>query len=187
MPEANTSYEADLNSGATAAETPEPQKGQSRSRTKTEGVAKTYPQFNEDGTPLLGEDGQQVWGETKMSKPKKPKKEKVAKVIEYELNEDGTQKLGEDGQPIPVKKTRAAAVKRVPSNEASVINVDEEQVKKLAKYTGARAQYAAMLKGGQTIAEYLLAGGDKGFLRFYVRDGACTITEFVPTEHAAVQ
>lgn len=68
----------------------------------TSNGGKTYPQFNEDGTPLLGDDGLQVWGPEK-SKFKKAKK---AKAVEYEKNEDGSDKLDEAGNKIPVKKAK---------------------------------------------------------------------------------
>jgi len=136
---------------------------------------KTYPQFNEDGTKMLDSEGKEVWGPVKMTKPKK------AKVVEYQKDENGNDILDEAGNPIPVKKARGPVVNRVPSQESAVIQVTEEQAVKIAKYTGARGQYAAMLRGGMTIGEYLQEGGDRGFLRFYVKDGACTIDLATPS------
>jgi len=166
---------------------------------------KTYPQFNEDGTKMLDSEGKEVWGPVKMTKPKKAKvveyqkdengndildeagnpipvkKVRAKKPVEYQLDEAGNQILDEAGNPIPVKKARGPVVNRVPSQESAVIQVTEEQAVKIAKYTGARGQYAAMLRGGMTIGEYLQEGGDRGFLRFYVKDGACTIDVATPS------
>ena len=117
---------------------------------------KLYPQWNEDGSPMLGEDGQQVMAETRMKKPKAPK----------------APRLDADGNPI----TRSRVL---PSDDSSTISWVEE---KAAGYKGARAEFCAMRSQGQTIASYLAAGGDKGFLRFYVRDGAAVVTAPAATE-----
>lgn len=174
-----TDYEGSLAGEAAAVETPAevPQVKERKARAKTEKAPKLYPQWNEDGTPLLDDEGLQVQGETKMKKPKAPK---PAKVIQYQLDEQGNQLLDEAGNPIPVKPVRAAAVRRLPTHEASTIHISEEQAAKIASYKGARSQYAVLLADGQTIAEYLEAGGDKGFLSFYLRDGACSVTPYTP-------
>ena len=70
----------------------------------------------------------------------------------------------------------------LPSSEESTIHISEEQAEKIAKYKGQRADFAKPLAEGKTIAQYLLDGGDKGFLSFYVRDGACSIKEFKPAD-----
>ena len=110
---------------------------------------KLYPQWNEDGTPLLDSEGQPVMLETRMKKPKAPK----------------APRLDADGNPI----TRSRVV---PSDEATVLHVDADKV---AKYKGARADNAKALEDGMTLGDFLAAGGDKGFLRFYMRDGAVSI------------
>lgn len=79
-------------------------------------------------------------------------------------------------------KVRAAPVRRIPANDASVIHVSQEKVD---KYKGQRKQYADFLKEGQTIAEFKAAGGDNGFLRFFVNDGAVTFTEVAPVPKPA--
>jgi hypothetical protein len=174
-----TDYEAGLEEQAQAVDTPAevaPVK-ERKARAKTERTPKLYPQWNEDGSPLLDDEGVQVQGETKMKKPKAPK---PAKVVVYQLDEEGNQLLDAEGNPIPVKPVRAAAVRRLPTHEASTININEEQAAKIAAYKGARSQYAVLMSDGQTIAEYLEAGGDKGFLSFYLRDGACSVTAYTP-------
>lgn len=173
-----TEYEAGLEQEAAEAETPEvaPVK-QRKSRAKTEKAPKLYPQWNEDGTPVLDGEGLQVQGETKMKRPKAPK---APKAVVYQLDEDGNQVLDEQGQPIVVKPVRAAPVRRLPTHEASVIRISDEQAAKIVAYKGARSQYAVIMRDGQTIAEYLEAGGDKGFLSFYLRDGACSVEAYTP-------
>lgn len=42
--------------------------------------AKLYPQWNEDGTPQLDAEGNQVQGEVRMKKPKAPKAPRIPKV-----------------------------------------------------------------------------------------------------------
>lgn len=132
---------------------------------------------DEDGNIVLDEHGQPVMEvyvkPTIQRKPREPK-------LVPQLNEDGTPVLGEDGQPVMVAAQRAGRV--VPSSERAVIRVTEEQAAKLAKYGGDRGHYASMLKDGQQIGDYLQAGGDRGFLRFYVRDGACTVEDAGPVE-----
>ena len=113
---------------------------------------KLWPQWNEDGSPLLDSEGQQVMLETRMKKPKAPK----------------AQRLDADGNPIKVSRV-------VPSDEATVLRVDAEKVEKIAKYKVARADNAKMLEDGMTLGAFIEAGGDKGFLRFYMRDGAVSI------------
>lgn len=110
---------------------------------------KLYPQWNEDGSPLLDSEGEQVMLETRMKKPKAPK----------------APRLDADGNPI----TRSRVV---PSDLEAVLVVDAE---KIAKYKGARADNAKMLEDGMTLGAFIEAGGDKGFLRFYMRDGAVSI------------
>lgn len=121
---------------------------------------------------------------------KKERKARAKKEPEYQKDENGELILGEDGQPLPVVKEKKVREPKLdadgnpitrarvlPTHEASTISWDEEKV---SKYKGARAAMAAMRAEGQTIAEYLEAGGDKGFLRFYVRDGAATVTPYTP-------
>lgn len=110
---------------------------------------KLWPQYNEDGSPLLDSEGQPVMLETRMKKPK------VAKAP----------RLDAEGNPIKVSRV-------VPSDEATVLRVDADKV---AKYKGARADHAKPLEDGMTLGDFLAAGGDKGFLRFYMRDGAVSI------------
>jgi len=109
-------------------------------------VAKLYPQYAEDGSPLLDEAGEPVLGTTRMAKPK-------------------VQRLDEDGNPI-------ARARVVPSDVEAVLVVNAA---KIAGYKGARADNAKMLEDGMTLGAFLEAGGDKGFLRFYMRDGAVSI------------
>lgn len=71
-------------------------------------------------------------------------------------------------------KVRAKPVRRLPANPLSIIHVNTEKV---AKYKGARKAFADKLKEGKTIEQYHAAGGDNGFLRFFVNDGAVTFTE----------
>ena len=172
-------YTENLEQQATAVETPAevPQVKERKAREKTERAPKLYPQWNEDGTPVLDDAGLQVQGPVKMKKPKAPK---AVKEVVYQLDEEGNQLLDEAGNPIPVKPVRAAAVRRLPSHEASTIHISEEQATKIAAYKGARSQYAVIMADGQTIAEYLEAGGDKGFLSFYIRDGACSVEAYTP-------
>ena len=110
---------------------------------------KLWPQWNEDGSPLLDSDGAQVMLETRMKKPRAPK----------------PVRLDEDGNPI-------ARARVVPADVDTVLKVDLEKV---AKYKGARAEQAVMLEDGMTLGAFLEAGGDKGFLRFYMQDGAVSI------------
>ena len=110
---------------------------------------KLWPQWNEDGSPLLDSEGQQVMLETRMKKPKAPK----------------APRLDADGNPI-------ARSRVVPSDLEAVLQVNAE---KIAKYKGARADNAKMLEDGMTLGAFIEAGGDKGFLRFYMRDGAVSI------------
>ena len=107
---------------------------------------KLWPQYNEDGSPLLDEAGEPVLGTTRMAKPK-------------------VQRLDEDGNPI-------ARARVVPSDVEAVLVVNAA---KIAGYKGARADNAKMLEDGMTLGAFLEAGGDKGFLRFYMRDGAVSI------------
>lgn len=143
---------------------------------------KLYPQWNPDGTRALDAEGKEAWGTEKMTRPKPPKEPKAAKAPkvpkepEYQKDDNGEFVLDEAGEKIPVVKVRAAPIRRVPSGEAGIITIDDEQAKKLAGYKGARAQYAKPLRDGQTIGDYLADGGDRGFLRFYVKDGGCSIT-----------
>ena len=65
-----------------------------------------------------------------------------------------------------------ARARVVPADVDTVLKVDLEKV---AKYKGARAEQAVMLEDGMTLGAFLEAGGDKGFLRFYMRDGAVSI------------
>lgn len=172
MTEFQQEYVGDFTEEQAATEAPadEAPKKTRKPRAKTEKAPKLYPQWNEDGSPLLGEDGLQVQGETKMKKPK------AVKPVEYQLDEEGNFILDEEGNKVPVKKARATPVRRVPSTERAIINIDEEGMKRIANYKGARAQYAAPLRDGQYLGDYLAAGGDRGFLRFYIRDGAVTVS-----------
>lgn len=122
----------------------EPGQGQKEPKAPKVKTPKLYPQWNDDGTPMLDAEGNRVMSETKMAKPK--------------VKREGT-------------GNRARVL---PSNVASTITWNEEKAK---GYKGARAEFCAMRTDGQTIESYLTAGGDKGFLRFYVRDGAATVTE----------
>lgn len=92
-------------------------------------------------------------------------------------------KVKKEVDPNAPPKVRATPVKRIPGNYASVIHVNLEKV---AKYKGARKEFADRLVEGQTITEYHAAGGDNGFLRFFVNDGAVTFTE-VPVEPKPVK
>lgn len=70
--------------------------------------AKHFPQFNEDGTPLLDEEGNHVWGAEKSpyvggkkKKGRTPKAPKVKTPKLYEqFNDDGTSALDEEGNAV---------------------------------------------------------------------------------------
>lgn len=135
---------------------------------------------DEQGQPVFDENGAPVMElyvkPTVQRKPREPK-------LVPQLDAEGNPVLGEDGQPVMVpapKAARAGAV--IPQSERAVIHVTEEQAAKLKAYKGDRGAYAAAIVDGMQIGDYLLAGGDRGFLRFYVRDGACTVSDAGPIE-----
>lgn len=128
--------------------------GQPIVKPKVEKVAKApklYPVWNEDGTPKTNEEtGEQEMSIVRSARPKKVKP--------VELDADGN----------PVKKSKAGS--RMPDSDSTIIRVFDKE--KLEKYTGQRRQFCEMIEDGMTISEYLNLGGDRGFLRFYVREAA---------------
>ncbi len=175
-------YEAALNQEAAGTENPDAPKGGKKSRTKTEAAPKSYPQFNEDGTPLLGEDGQQVWGPEKSTH--KAKKAKKVKEVEYQKGEDGEFLLDENGEKIPVpKKVRAPRldadgnpIPRV-SNvflDTQVITITELGIKANYRPDSKRGKIFASIKDGQTVAEFYANNEGKAvshtFLVWYLNE-----------------
>ncbi len=98
---------------------------------------KLWPQWNEDGTPLLDSEGQQVMLETRMKKPKAPK----------------AQRLDADGNPI----ARTVTV----LSEDQVISFTEKG--KTTKYREGtnRAKHFESIFEGMTVGQYYEANGGK--------------------------
>jgi hypothetical protein len=111
---------------------------EARSRTKVEDIAKSYPQWNEDGTPVLDSEGKQVWGPEKMAKPKKEKKARKVKEPEYQKDENGEFILDEQGEKIlVVKKGRTKKEPEYEKDENGEFVLDAEGNKILVKKTRA--------------------------------------------------
>jgi len=171
-----TDYEAGLEQEAQAAETPVvPQKKERKPRTTAPKEPKLYPQWNEDGSPLLDEEGLQVQGETKMKRPK------PAKVVEYVKDEDGNNVLDEAGQPIPVKKVRAPRLDAEGNPIPRVTNVflgsqtlrlTDAGLKTTYQAESKRGKIFASIKDGMTVDQFYEANGGKAvahtFLVWYV-------------------
>lgn len=98
---------------------------------------KLYPQWNEDGSPLLDSEGQQVMLETRMKKPKAPR----------------APRLDADGNPIPRSITVLA--------EDQVISFTEKG--KTTKYREGtnRAKHFESIFEGMTVGQYYEANGGK--------------------------
>lgn len=117
---------------------------------------KLYPQWNEDGSPMLGEDGQQVMAETRMKKPKAPK----------------APRLDADGNPI----SRAPAV-RIP--EEGTIHFTEKGAGTVFKAGTKRGGNYTAITEGMTVKDYFEANGGRGvvatFLIWYRNEGLVEI------------
>jgi hypothetical protein len=176
------SYEEQLKTEANEAGVADKAEGKKKERTKTAAEPKQFPQFNEDGTPQLDDQGQQVWGAEK-SAFKKGKTPKAPKVVVYELNEDGTQKLDEAGNPIPVKKVRAPKLDAdgnpIARNsnvylDSQVLQITEAGTKVSYQPESKRGKIFASIKDGMTVKEfYDLNGGKKvahTFLVWYANE-----------------
>lgn len=165
-----------------------------KERAKSEAITKSYPQLNEDGTPILDAEGNQVYGPEK-SKFKKAKAKKEPKPIEYELNEDGTQKLDEAGNPIPKKKVRQPKLdadgnpipRQVNTYLPSwVLRITDAGLKANYQPESKRGKIFASIKDNMTVEEfYNLNGGKKvshTFLVWYVNEAK--VVEVVQPEEA---
>lgn len=116
------SYEAALNEEIAEATPVEKSK-----KGKNKMPEATFPQFNEDGTPVLDADGKQVWGLEKSDYTSKTPKTKRVRKPKYLLNEDGTPVLDEEGNPVPVpKKVREPKVVEYQKDEDGNFILDEE-------------------------------------------------------------
>lgn len=149
---------------------------------------KTYPQFNEDGTPKLGEDGLQLWGPEKFKG-----KKKAAKVVEYEKNEDGTDKLDEAGNKIPVKKAKKVKEVEYEKNEDGTDKLDEAGNKiPVKKARSSRSRAISLECGGkpfdlhanqnetklEVVGNVMSKEGSKRSERAKAYTGATTVQEF---------
>lgn len=180
--ELKMSYEAALKNEAKGAEAPDKPAGK-KTRAKTEETAKTYPQFNEDGTPKLGADGQQEWGPTKMARPKKARKPRE---VQYEKNEDGTDKLDAEGNKIPVPKKartpRKVAVNLVCNGEVYDLRKSQndttlEVLGTITSREGSkRNERAKAFEGAATVQDFFIKGGVVRDLNRHVKSGAVKLT-----------
>lgn len=171
-------YLQELEENVQGAETPAeaaPQKKERKPRATAPKEPKLYPQWNEDGTPLLNEEGLQVQGETKMKKPK------LVKPVEYQLDEEGNQVLDEEGNPIPVKKARVPRVDAEGNPIPRVVNtflgsqtlqITEAGTQTNYREDSKRGQIFASITPGMTVDEFYAANGGKAvshtFLVWYV-------------------
>jgi len=113
---------------------------------------KLYPQWNEDGTPLLDAEGNHVHGETKMKKPKAPKQPK----------------LDENGNPIERSApTRLSENLKLRFTELGAGTTFRAGTKRGDNY--------AAIKEGMTVGEYFEKNGGRGvvatFLLWYIKEG----------------
>jgi hypothetical protein len=175
-------YEAALNQEAAGAETPDAPKGGKKSRAKTEAVPKSYPQFNEDGTPQLDGEGKQVWGPEKSTH--KAKKAKKVKEIEYQKGEDGEFLLDEKGDKIPVPKKARAPKLDADGNPiprqvnvflgTQVITLTDQALKVSYRPDSKRGTIFASIKDGMTVDEFYAANQGKAvshtFLVWYLNE-----------------
>jgi hypothetical protein len=159
------------------------EKPSKKSRSKADAPVKSYPQFNEDGTPVLDADGKEVWGPEK-SAHKKAKAPRVRKpkVIEYQLDEAGNQVLDEEGNPIPVKKVRAPRLDADgnPIPRQSNVYLDSQVIRlsitNIPNYRAGtkRGDIFASIKDGMTVGEFYEKNGGKSvshtFLVWYVNE-----------------
>ena len=74
--------------------------------------------------------------------------------------------------PVVEAKPRAPKTTILPKSPDAVLRVNSERV---AKYKGQRAERATILADGMTFGAYMEAGGDKGFLSFFIKDGAVSV------------
>ena len=100
-------------------------------------AAKLYPQWNEDGTPLLDDAGEQVMLETKMKKPKAPK----------------APRLDADGNPI-VRRTNVYL-------DEQVIRRTEKAEEFKARPESKRGQMFCAASDGKTVGEFYAEMGGK--------------------------
>lgn len=170
-------YAEELGDQAQAVETPAqvPTKKERKPRTTTPKEPKLYPQWNEDGSPLLNEEGTQVQGEVKMKRPK------VVKPVEYVKDEEGNLVLDENGQPIPAKKVRAPRLDAEgnPIPRTTNVFLGSQTLKitdagREAKYQpeSQRGKIFASITDGMTVDQFYEANGGKAvshtFLVWYV-------------------
>jgi hypothetical protein len=174
------SYESALSNEAVVGyEIAKPSK---KSRAKADAPVKSYPQFNEDGTPVLDESGQEVWGPEKSAHKKaKAPRVRAPKVIEYQLDEAGNQVLDEEGNPIPVKKVRAPRLDADgnPIPRQSNVYLDSQVIRLteiIPNYRAGtkRGDIFASIKDGMTVGEFYEKNGGKSvshtFLVWYVNE-----------------
>jgi hypothetical protein len=116
---------------------------------------KLYPQFAEDGTPLLNEDGTPVMGETKP-----PKKEKAPKAPRVDA----------DGNPLPRKERTVM----LDSQELIVTPAGLEASAKFREGSKRHTNFVAITPG-MTVGEYFEATGGRKetatFLIWYISQG----------------
>ena len=119
---------------------------------------KLYKQWNEDGTPQLDAEGNQVMGETKMLKPR------VAK----------QPKLDADGNPI------ARSAKTSIPDGATLSKTDKEA--KFREGTSRHTNYHA-ITDGMTAKDYFEATGGRAvtstFLVWYIKEGYVALGDAV--------
>lgn len=120
---------------------------------------KLYKQWNEDGTPQLDAEGNQVMGETKMLKPRVPKQPK----------------LDADGNPI------ARSAKTSIPDGATLSKTDKEA--KFREGTSRHTNYH-IITDGMTAKEYFEKTGGRAvtstFLVWYIKEGYVALGEAAP-------
>jgi hypothetical protein len=118
---------------------------------------KLYPQWNEDGSPLMDSEGQQVMLETRMKKPKAPK----------------APRLDADGNPI-ARRTNVYL-------ETQIIRRTEKAEEFKARPESKRGQMFCAASDGKTVGEFYAEMGGKAaahtFLVWFVNEAQVVTVE----------
>ena len=118
---------------------------------------KLWPQWNEDGSPLLDSDGEQVMLETRMKKPRAPK----------------APRLDADGNPI----VRTVTVMK----DEMVIRRTEKADDFKARETSKRGQMFAAATDGKTVGEFFEEMGGRSvaatFLSWFINEAEVITVE----------